>query len=283
MGGVVIGSKVTRPLNRVVAGLTEGVEQLNAGSEQITSASQSLAEGASEQAASLEETSSSMEEMAASTRQNAERAGQADALMETARQVIEGANGAVSDLSAAMTDIDRAGGETGTIIKTIDEIAFQTNLLALNAAVEAARAGEAGAGFAVVADEVRSLALRAAKSAKTTADLIDDTIRKVREGGQYVEKTREAFGAVNETVDRVAELLSQISYASDEQARGIEQVSSTVSQMDQVTHRNAANAEETASAAQGLFYQAEQLSAHVDDLNGLLSTRADRKAGRGGG
>ncbi|MGB9697821.1 MAG: cache domain-containing protein [Thermodesulfobacteriota bacterium] len=180
---------ISRSINRVAQGLTEGAEQVASASGQVSSASQILAEGASEQAAGIQETSSSIEEMSSMTRKNAENANQANILVMETSRAVEEANQSMKELTQSMSEISSASEETGKIIKTIDEIAFQTNLLALNAAVEAARAGEAGAGFAVVADEVRNLAMRAAEAAKNTANLIEGTVKKVRNGSEILAKT----------------------------------------------------------------------------------------------
>lgn len=164
---LVMHHSVTKPINKIIDGLTASATMLSTVASQASSSSQSMAARASQQAASLEETSASIEEISAMTSQNAENAGMANTLMGETEQVMADANQAMDQLSNAMKAIDDANAETSKIIKTIDEIAFQTNLLALNAAVEAARAGEVGAGFAVVADEVRNLAMRSADSAGT--------------------------------------------------------------------------------------------------------------------
>ncbi|RPH49325.1 MAG: hypothetical protein EHM85_14235, partial [Desulfobacteraceae bacterium] len=222
--GFLITRSTVGPIRRIISGLTEGAGQVASASGQVSSASQSLAEGASEQAASIEETSSSLEEMSSMTKQNADNATQADNLMKESKQMVATANDSMGSLTESMKEISVASEETAKIIKTIDEIAFQTNLLALNAAVEAARAGEAGAGFAVVADEVRNLAMRAADAAKNTANLIEGTVKKVKDGSALVARTNEAFGEVAASATKVAQLVSEIAAASNEQSQGIDQV-----------------------------------------------------------
>ena len=279
-----IARSVANPINRISKGLYDGAAQVASASKQVSSSSQSLAEGASEQAASLEETSSSLEEMASMTKQNAENATQADRLMQETNQVVGRANDSMVKLTASMQDISHASEETSKIIKTIDEIAFQTNLLALNAAVEAARAGEAGAGFAVVADEVRNLAMRAADAAKNTADLIEGTVKKVKEGSELVEGTAGAFLEVAQSSQKVGELVTEISAASNEQSEGIDQVSRAMNEMDKVVQQNAANAEESASASEEMNAQAAQMHDLVIDMQALVSgvkARSSRRESMG--
>jgi methyl-accepting chemotaxis protein len=261
---------VTKPIHRAIGELSEGTDKVSEAANQVASASMQVAEGSSHQAAFIEETSSSLEEMSSMTRQNADHAGQADQLMKEANSSVQEANQSMTGLTGSMQEISKASEQTFKIVKTIDEIAFQTNLLALNAAVEAARAGEAGAGFAVVAGEVRNLAMRAAEAAKNTAALIEETVRKVKDGSQLVTKTNEAFGAVAVTSGKVGGLIGEIAAASGEQAQGIEQVNKAVGQMDRVVQDMAASAEESASASQQMKAQAERMKQMVTELVTLV-------------
>jgi methyl-accepting chemotaxis protein len=267
---VLVARKLTNPLQRATGTLNQGSDQIAGAAGQIESACQSLASGATEQAASIEETSSSLEEMASMTRQNADNAGQANQIMQETNAMVTQASAAMADLTRSMEEIAQASEETQKIIRTIDEIAFQTNLLALNAAVEAARAGEAGAGFAVVADEVRNLALRAADSSRNTAALIEGTVSRIGEGVALVASTGEAFQAVKANSARVGDLISEIATASSEQAQGIEQVNSAVSEMNHVTQQNAAIAEESASASTEIHSEIVHIREGIRDVTDLV-------------
>ena len=175
-------------------------------------------------------------------------------------------------LSEAIERIKTSSDETAKIIKTIDEIAFQTNLLALNAAVEAARAGDAGKGFAVVAEEVRNLAMRSAEAAKTTANLIEGSVRNAENGVAINQEVYSNLEDINNQIRKVGEVMAEIAAASDQQSEGIEQINDAVGQMDAVTQQNAANSEESASAAQELSSQAAQVRGLVGSF--ALSTAA---------
>jgi methyl-accepting chemotaxis protein len=276
--GVFITRSINRVLSRIIAGLNDGAQEVASASSQVSSAAQSLAEGSSEQAASIEETSSSLEEMSSMTKRNADNAQQANILMDEAKQVVGAANESMENLTESMAAITKASEETSKIIKTIDEIAFQTNLLALNAAVEAARAGEAGAGFAVVADEVRNLAMRAADAAKNTASLIEGTVKKVRDGSELVSRTNEGFKKVADRSGKAADLVAEISAASSEQAQGIGQINTAVSELDKLTQQNAANAEESASASEEMSAQAETMKSMVDELVAIVGSTGKAKS-----
>ncbi|MDD2904425.1 MAG: methyl-accepting chemotaxis protein [Syntrophales bacterium] len=269
-GLLLIIRSVTGPLFRVIAGLNDASERVKISSTETAQASHSLASGSSQQAAALQQTSSSLEEMTAMTRQNADNASSAQSLMLEMSRLMEEAQKSMEKLNGSMGDISRASDDTAKIVKTIDEIAFQTNLLALNAAVEAARAGEAGAGFAVVADEVRSLALRAAAAAQNTAELIQTTVSKVKDGTNVVDGTTSSFSQVVDRTGKVRDLVAEIAAASVEQAQGVEQINQAVSGMSSVTQQVAAHAQQCAGASQELDTQSEQMKLLVVDLGSLV-------------
>ena len=280
MGVVVVGGillavsialSITRPIKRVIKGVSGGAQQVSAAAGQVASSSQEMAQGASEQASSIEETSSSLEQMASMIRQNADNASRVDGLMGEARQLVAQVAEATEQMSTAITDIKASSDETAKIVKTIDEIAFQTNLLALNAAVEAARAGEAGKGFAVVAEEVRNLARRSAEAAKDTASLIERAQGNSDQGVKVLAGLSKAMQKNQENAEQVAGLITEISMACNEQAQGIEQINIAMGDMDKVTQSNASNAEESAAASEELSAQASEMSETVKVLSQLVS------------
>jgi methyl-accepting chemotaxis protein len=266
-----ITASTNRALKNVAHQLEDGANHMTAASSQVSSASQSLAEGSSTQAASIEETSAALEEMASMTKANAENSRQANDLAKQARESADRGVNDMQAMSAAMTAIKMSSDDIAKIIKTIDEIAFQTNILALNAAVEAARAGEAGMGFAVVADEVRNLAQRSAQAAKETASKIESAIAKTGQGVEISGKVANALNDIVTKVRQVDELITQVANASREQTEGITQINIAVGQTDKVTQSNAANAEESAAAAEELHALADAVKGSVGELMQLVT------------
>ncbi|MCC6793844.1 MAG: methyl-accepting chemotaxis protein [Candidatus Hydrogenedentes bacterium] len=263
---VTITRGITGPINRIITALNSNADQVGAAAGQVSQSSQGMAAGVSEQASSLEETSASLEQLTSMTKQNAENATQAKNLANVANSCADKGVVAMKKMSSAIDEIKKSSDETAKIIKTIDEIAFQTNLLALNAAVEAARAGDAGKGFAVVAEEVRNLAQRSAEAAKSTSSMIEGSVQSSESGVQISREVEESLGEIAQAAARVNNLVGEIAAASNEQARGIEQITGAVSQMDQVTQKNAAESEESAAAAEELTAQANEMQRMVTEL-----------------
>jgi methyl-accepting chemotaxis protein len=269
--GWCLKNRITRQLLAIASDLGEVSETSANAANQVSSGSQSLADGASQQAASLEETSASLEELASMTKRNAENAHQANQLAKEARTAADKGAIDMQAMSTAMAAIKVSSDVIAKIIKTIDEIAFQTNILALNAAGEAARAGEAGMGFAVVADEVRNLAQRSAQAAKETAEKIEGAIVKTAQGVEINDKVAQALAEILSKARQVDELAAEVANASREQTQGISQINTAVGEMDKVTQRNAANAEESAAAAEELNAQAMTMKESVAELLKLVN------------
>lgn len=250
-------------LSRTVSAVRHGTETITVASSEIATGNADLSSRTESQAGSLEETASSMEELTSTVRQNADNARQANQLVLTASEVaIKGGN-VVSQVVDTMGSINQSSKKIVDIISVIDSIAFQTNILALNAAVEAARAGEQGRGFAVVASEVRSLAQRSAGAAKEIKELIGDSVSKVDAGSKLVDEAGVTMEEIVNSVKRVADIMSEITAASQEQSSGLEQINQAITQMDEITQQNAALVEEAAAAAQSLQDQATDLSRAV--------------------
>jgi len=244
-------------LRRMATDMRTSSEAIAQAAGAISTGTDDLSQRTEQQASSLEETASTMEEMTATVKQNAENSRQANQLAVGSRDVAEKGGEVLRKAVAAMGEINKSSARISEIINVIDEIAFQTNLLALNAAVEAARAGEQGRGFAVVAAEVRNLAQRSATAAKEIKALIKDSVTKVQDGSQLVEASGKTLEEIVTSVKRVADIIGEISAASQEQSTGIEQVNTAVTEMDEVTRRNASLVDETAAAASQLAEQAD--------------------------
>jgi methyl-accepting chemotaxis protein len=266
---VLVRRTIIRPVLNRSGELDAEAGEISEKADQFKQASESLASGASESAAALQNSSAALNEMAGLTRANAERAENTKQLANRARTAADAGSKGMQELSSAMGAIQQSSQEISKIIKTIDEIAFQTNILALNAAVEAARAGEAGAGFAVVADEVRSLAQRSAQAARETADKIEQANRRSNEGANLSGHVARHLTEIVERVREVDDLIVQIAAASREQSEGITQVTRTMSDLDQLTQKNAAMAEETSASAIALGEQTDRLRDVADAFTTL--------------
>jgi methyl-accepting chemotaxis protein/methyl-accepting chemotaxis protein-1 (serine sensor receptor) len=260
----------TRQLRKLTAELSSCSTGVSEASGRISSASEDLANGAGRQAASLEETSASSQELSASTQQNALNSQQAMELMQTADGKVAEANGSLNEMVESMQAIRAASEKIAKIIKIIDEIAFQTNILALNAAVEAARAGDAGMGFAVVADEVRSLAGRCAQAARDTAGLIAESIETTHQGTARLDRVSTAIGAITESSGRAKRLVDEVCHASNEQARGVNQIARALADVERLTQEAAAHAHQSASTSTDMRHQSEAMDAVTRTLVSLV-------------
>ncbi|OEZ60044.1 methyl-accepting chemotaxis protein [Duganella sp. HH105] len=250
-------------LARTVHEVRRSTGTINQASGEIASGNMDLSGRTESQASSLEQTASTMEELTSTVKQNADNARQANQLVISASSVATRGGELVAQVVDTMGSIKASSSKIVDIIGVIDGIAFQTNILALNAAVEAARAGEQGRGFAVVASEVRSLAQRSATAAKEIKVLIDDSVEKVDGGSAVVDEAGQTMGLIVTSVQQVADIMAEITSASQEQSLGIEQVNEAISQMDEMTQQNAALVEQAAAAAQSMQDEAATLSASV--------------------
>jgi methyl-accepting chemotaxis protein len=253
---------VNATLETIVApiiAVKEAIETITTAANEIATGNNDLSQRTEQQASSLEETAASMEQLASTVKNNAENAKQANQLAAAASGVAVKGGEVVGQVVNTMSAINSSAKKIEDIISVIDGIAFQTNILALNAAVEAARAGEQGRGFAVVAGEVRNLAQRSASAAKEIKELISDSVSKTAEGTAQVEQAGKTMQDIVASVQRVTDIMGEITAASSEQSAGIDQVNTAVTSMDETTQQNAALVEQAAAAAESLVEQAGSL------------------------
>ncbi|WP_411201545.1 methyl-accepting chemotaxis protein [Kosakonia cowanii] len=255
--------EMQQSLVKTVSVVRDGADTIYTGAGEISIGNNDLSSRTEQQAASLEETAASMEQLTATVKQNADNARQATQLALNASGTAKKGGEVVDGVVRTMDEIAASSSKIAQITNVIDGIAFQTNILALNAAVEAARAGEQGRGFAVVAGEVRTLAQRSAQAAKEIKGLIDDSGNRVSAGSALVHEAGETMAEIVSAVTRVTDIMGEISSASDEQSRGIDQVGQAVAEMDRVTQQNASLVQESAAAAAALEEQAARLTETV--------------------
>ena len=250
---------MTTELGQSLRTVQESSLSIHTASVEIASGNSDLSVRTEQTASSLQQTASSMEELTGTVGQSADSARQASQLASSATQVAQRGGSVVAQVVTTMNEINASSRRIGDIIGTIDGIAFQTNILALNAAVEAARAGEQGRGFAVVASEVRSLAQRSAEAAREIKVLIGASVDKVETGSRLVTDAGSTMDEIVASVQRVSDIVAEISAAAAEQNEGIGQVNGAVSQLDRMTQQNAALVEQSAAAAESLKDQAARL------------------------
>ena len=250
---------MTERLQRIVSSVRDNAESVATASAQISQGNQDLSGRTEQQASALEQTAASMEELGATVKQNADNARAANQLAQNASTVAVQGGAVVSQVVDTMKGINDSSKKISDIISVIDSIAFQTNILALNAAVEAARAGDQGRGFAVVASEVRNLAQRSAAAAKEIKELISASVQRVEQGTNLVDRAGATMQEIVGAIQRVTDIMGEISAANTEQSMGVAQVGEAVTLMDRATQENAALVEESAAAAASLNVQAERL------------------------
>ena len=262
---------LTAHVSDTLSQIDVSADQVNSGGEQVSSSAQALAQGSTQQASSVEELASTVNEINHKVETTAGHAAQAQEDNKTAAETIQMASSHMTELMGAMRDIEEKSQEISKVIKTIEDIAFQTNILALNAAVEAARAGNAGKGFAVVADEVRNLATKSQEASASTATLIEDTVRAVKEGSRISVETEQALNEAITRAEKVTEAVVMISQQTNEQMRDVAQVTNGIDQISSVVQTNSATAEESAAASEELSGQANLLK----ELVGRFTLRHD--------
>ncbi len=258
-------------MSDTLAQIDVSADQVNSGGEQVSSGAQALAQGATEQASSVEELAATINEISRQVETTASHAKTAKEENLQSHEEIKNCSEHMDELMRAMQAIDTKSQEISRVIKTIEDIAFQTNILALNAAVEAARAGSAGKGFAVVADEVRNLATKSQEASKSTASLIEETVKAVNEGTRLSAETEESLRSVVDSAQRVLDAVTLISDATEEQSRAVAQVTQGIDQISSVVQTNSATAEESAAASEELSGQANLLK----ELVGRFTLRRD--------
>ncbi len=250
-------------LNQALLQINYTAEQVAQESERMTSDAQILSSGAVAQASAVQELSASIQELSREVDRTSSDANEARECSTSAANQLMYSNGKMDELTKAMEDISAASQQIGGIIKTIEDISFQTNILALNAAVEAARAGEAGKGFAVVAEEVQSLANKSATSAKGITELIENSIRMIKQGSNLASETTTALAGVMVGAKQATDLIEEIAGSATQQSQALHQLTQGMEQIAEVVQTNATTAEKSVDSARSLMSQAEEMKVAV--------------------
>lgn len=259
--------KLVSENHKALSNIDDAADTVLSSAMEVSSASESLAQGSTEQASAIEQITASIEDVAGKTRKNAKEAEDVALLMKQTRSEMELGNKRMDEMIDAMNAINMSSENISKIIKVIDDIAFQTNILALNAAVEAARAGDAGMGFAVVAEEVRNLAAKSSKAAAETAELIEESIKRVQSGTVIADDTAKAMEEISKMVEKSEGIVGGIAEESNYQATAIEQINQAVGQISVVVQSNSATSGECAEASNELASQATKMKELLSQYN----------------
>ena len=274
---ILIVRSILKTLRNNINILRKNSNQLASSAEAVSSNAMHFADESSRQASNIEEISATIEELSSMIEKNSASTRTADDMIISTGTLVEKGESAMNHMTEAIHKIKTSSDSTSKILKTIQEIAFQTNLLALNAAVEAARAGEAGKGFAVVAEEVRNLAGRSAQAAKDTANLIEEGSRDAENGVKVSQAAEENFKTISERIRKLKEIIADVTSASKEQADGIAQIRSSISEIENTTQTSAANAEESAASGEELQTMARELDLIVNNLHCILEGSSEKQ------
>jgi len=273
--GLYFAGSLSRPIQKVIHHLAQSAGLIHQTSDRMASTGHSLTEGATQQSASIRLTSELLETMSESINRNTMNANQTNDIMKQTRSIVSDTTDSMSALKDSMKEISLAGCETTSIIKQIDDIAFKTNLLSLNAAVEAARAGEAGNAFGVVAEEVRNLSRVTAEAARHTADMLEDTIRKIQAGESIVKQTHDTFCKLAESTLTVDKLVEQIADTSNNQSDSIRQMNLSFNEINAIIRSNAANSQEAESVSEAMSLESGRLKTMLNQLRGIVGGNQD--------
>lgn len=272
--GIFLALSISKPVTKITANLFNASKNLESASYQVSSSSQELSSGSAELASSVEEITSSLEELQSVVESNTKSVTQSEGMMKETTRDSQAVTDKMDELKTALNEIASNSKNVEKIIKVIDDIAFQTNILALNAAVEAARAGDAGRGFAVVAEQVKDLAQKSANAAKETAQLIENAIESIQNGERLGGEVIDSQKSTGEKAVKVSTLLDEINRASQEQLKGINQITQAISQTNSIVQQTASSSEENAAAGEELMSQAETLNNIVENLNIIITGKA---------